>query len=139
LIKILYHFVFQERLRKLENERGALHVEVSILSEQVDAQSSKIQELESILQEKKDTLRQMEEALQKVQYPTIISLLQKYINCICIYTLKEVLSRSALETQKLELLSSLSEMKLRQASLEHENLALRSTSPLSNVSVHLSN
>jgi hypothetical protein len=72
LITILYHFVFQERLRKLENERGALHVEVSILSEQVDAQSSKIQELESILQEKKDTLRQMEEALQKVQYPTIV-------------------------------------------------------------------
>lgn len=48
---------------------------------------------------------------------------------------QEVLSRSALETQKLELLSSLSEMKLRQASLEHENMALRSTSPLSNVSV----
>lgn len=49
--------------------------------------------------------------------------------------MKEVLSRSALETQKLELLSSLSEMKLRQASLEHENVALRNTnSPVSNVS-----
>ncbi|XP_050460208.1 liprin-beta-2 isoform X3 [Cataglyphis hispanica] len=104
-----YHSKTEERLRKLESERGALHMEVSVLSEQVDAQSSKIQELESMLQEKKDTLRQMEEALQK-----------------------EVLSRSALETQKLELLTSLSEMKLRQASLEHENLALRSTSPLSN-------
>ncbi|XP_012231629.1 liprin-beta-2 isoform X2 [Linepithema humile] len=104
-----YHSKTEERLRKLESERGALHMEVSVLSEQVDAQSSKIQELESILQEKKDTLRQMEEALQK-----------------------EILSRSALETQKLELLTSLSEMKLRQASLEHENLALRNTSPLSN-------
>ncbi|XP_011255665.1 liprin-beta-2 isoform X4 [Camponotus floridanus] len=104
-----YHSKTEERLRKLESERGALHMEVSVLSEQVDAQSSKIQELESILQEKKDSLRQMEEALQK-----------------------EVLSRSALETQKLELLTSLSEMKLRQTSLEHENLALRSTSPLSN-------
>lgn len=51
--------------------------------------------------------------------------------------LKEVLSRSALETQKLELLTSLSEMKLRQASLEHENLALRSTSSLSNVSIYI--
>ncbi|KOX68108.1 Liprin-beta-1 [Melipona quadrifasciata] len=49
-------------------------------------------------------------------------------NCFC----QEVLSRSALETQKLELLSSLSEMKLKQASLEHENLALRSISPMSN-------
>ncbi|XP_011861049.1 PREDICTED: liprin-beta-2 isoform X2 [Vollenhovia emeryi] len=104
-----YHSKTEERLRKLESERGALHMEVSVLSEQVDAQSNKIQELESLLQEKKDTLRQMEEALQK-----------------------EVLSRSALETQKLELLTSLSEMKLRQASLEHENLSLRSTSPLSN-------
>ncbi|XP_018314834.1 liprin-beta-2 isoform X3 [Mycetomoellerius zeteki] len=104
-----YHSKTEERLRKLESERGALHMEVSVLSEQVDAQSNKIQELESLLQEKRDTLRQMEEVLQK-----------------------EVLSRSALETQKLELLTSLSEMKLRQASLEHENLSLRSTSPLSN-------
>ncbi|CAK9822140.1 PPFIBP1 [Anthophora retusa] len=99
----------EERLRKLENERGALRMEVSVLSEQVDAQSNKIQELESMLREKKDSLRRMEETLQK-----------------------EVLSRSALETQKLELVSSLSEMKLRQASLEQENLALRSTSPVSN-------
>jgi len=43
-------------------------MEVSVLSEQVDAQSNKIQELESLLQEKKDTLRQMEDALQKVNY-----------------------------------------------------------------------
>ncbi|XP_031834085.1 liprin-beta 1 isoform X2 [Nomia melanderi] len=99
----------EERLRKLEDERGALRMEVSVLSEQVEAQSNKIQELESMLREKKDSLRRMEEALQK-----------------------EMLSRSALETQKLELLSSISEMKLRQASLEHENLALRSTSPVLN-------
>ncbi|XP_076234046.1 liprin-beta 1 isoform X2 [Calliopsis andreniformis] len=104
-IEILLQWMQPERLRKLENERGALRMEVSVLSEQVDAQSNKIQELENMLREKKDSLRRMEEALQK-----------------------EILSRSALETQKLELLSSLSEMKLRQASLEHENLALRSTS-----------
>ncbi|XP_076644154.1 liprin-beta 1 isoform X1 [Halictus rubicundus] len=99
----------EERLRKLEDERGALRMEVSVLSEQVEAQSNKIQELESMLREKKDSLRRMEEALQK-----------------------EMLSRSALETQKLELLSSISEMKLRQASLEHENLVLHSTSPVLN-------
>lgn len=107
--EILLQWMQLERLKKLENERGTLRMEVSVLSEQVDAQSSKIQELENMLREKKDSLRRMEEALQK-----------------------EVLSRSALETQKLELLSSLSEMKLRQASLEHENLALRNTSPISN-------
>lgn len=56
----------QERLRKLENERAGLHMEVSVLSEQVDAQSSKIIELENQLQEKQDCLRQMEDLLQKV-------------------------------------------------------------------------
>lgn len=51
-------------------------MEVSVLSEQVDAQTNKIQELESLLQEKKDTLRQMEEVLQKVKYFFVIT---KYI------------------------------------------------------------
>lgn len=55
-------------MRKLENERGALHMEVSVLSEQVDAQSNKIYELESILQDKKESLRHMEEALQRVSF-----------------------------------------------------------------------
>lgn len=65
-MKILYIVILQERLRKLENDREALHMEVSVLSEQVDAQCNKIQELESMLREKKDSLRRMEEALQKV-------------------------------------------------------------------------
>jgi SAM domain (Sterile alpha motif) len=38
-----------------------------------------------------------------------------------------MLSRSSLETQKLELMSALSEMKLQQATLERENYDLRST------------
>ncbi|XP_034950172.1 liprin-beta-2 isoform X2 [Chelonus insularis] len=99
----------EERLRKLENDRAGLNLEVAVLSEQVDAQSSKILELENLLQEKKDSLRQLENALQK-----------------------EILSKSALETQKLELLTSLSEMKLKQASLEHENLTLRNATSISN-------
>lgn len=37
-----------------------------------------------------------------------------------------MLSRSSLETQKLELMSAISEMKLHQAALERENLELRS-------------
>jgi hypothetical protein len=36
-----------------------------------------------------------------------------------------MLSRSSLETQKLELMSAMSELKLQQASLERENLELR--------------
>lgn len=38
-----------------------------------------------------------------------------------------MLSRSSLETQKLELMSAISELKLQQASLERENLELRSS------------
>ena len=37
-----------------------------------------------------------------------------------------MLSRSSLETQKLELMSAMSELKLQQAALERENLELRS-------------
>lgn len=39
--------------------------------------------------------------------------------------LQEMLSRSSLETQKLELMSAMSELKLQQAALERENLDLR--------------
>lgn len=38
-----------------------------------------------------------------------------------------MLSRSSLETQKLELMSAMSELKLQQAALERENLELRAT------------
>lgn len=38
-----------------------------------------------------------------------------------------MLSRSSLETQKLELLQAISEMKLQQATLERENFELRSS------------
>ncbi|XP_044592543.1 kazrin-A isoform X1 [Cotesia glomerata] len=99
----------EERLRKLENDRAGLNMEVAVLSEQVDAQSNKIMELEHLLQEKKNCLRQLDDALQQ-----------------------EILSKSALETQKLELLTSLSEMKLKQASLEHENMTLRNSASLAN-------
>lgn len=40
---------------------------------------------------------------------------------------QEMLSRSSLETQKLELMSAMSELKLQQAALERENLELRTT------------
>lgn len=44
---------------------------------------------------------------------------------IHVYSLQEMLSRSSLETQKLELMSAMSELKLQQAALERENLELR--------------
>lgn len=38
-----------------------------------------------------------------------------------------MLSRSSLETQKLELMSAMSELKLQQAALERENMELRAS------------
>lgn len=46
-----------------------------------------------------------------------------------------MLSRSSLETQKLELMSAMSELKLQQAALERENLELRSSQLNNNMSV----
>lgn len=43
------------------------------------------------------------------------------------YLMQEMLSRSSLETQKLELMSAMSELKLHQAALERENFELRSS------------
>lgn len=66
----LFYFVHlsQERICKLENEQSALHMEISVLLEQVDAQSNKIVELENALQEKRNALLHMEELLQNVIY-----------------------------------------------------------------------
>lgn len=47
---------------------------------------------------------------------------------------QEMLSRSSLETQKLELMSAMSELKLQQVALERENLELR-TSHMNNNSI----
>lgn len=109
VVEALLKWLQPEYLKKFENERNVLCMEISVLSEQVEAQSNKIHELEHVLQENITSLNQMEEAFQK-----------------------EVLARSNLETQKLELLTSLSEMKLKVATLEHENIALRTSSPYSN-------
>lgn len=43
-------------------------MEISVLSEQVEAQSNKIHELEHVLQENITSLNQMEEAFQKVRF-----------------------------------------------------------------------
>jgi len=50
-----------------------------------------------------------------------------------------MLSRSSLETQKLELMSAMSELKLQQAALERENLELRSASHHNNTQNNLNN
>ncbi|XP_076273485.1 liprin-beta-2-like isoform X2 [Rhynchophorus ferrugineus] len=93
-----------EKFRKIQYERDNLQLQVQVLTEQIEAQSDKITDLEKMLQEKKQQLSDAEEKLQR-----------------------EVLSRSSLETQKLELMSIMSELKLNAAALERENIELRNS------------
>nr|CAD7431550.1 unnamed protein product [Timema monikensis] len=92
----------EERLKRLESDKDSLQLQVTVLNQQIEAQSDKIADLEKMLDEKKQQLGSTEEVLQR-----------------------ELLSRSSLETQKLELLSALSDLKLQQATVERENLELR--------------
>ncbi|QQP34912.1 PTPRF interacting protein_ binding protein 1 (Liprin beta 1), partial [Caligus rogercresseyi] len=75
---------------------------VAVLSRQIDGQTNKIYDLEKILDDKKDVLRKTEDVLSR-----------------------EILSRSSLETKKLELLSEIANLKLKQAATERENSELR--------------
>lgn len=92
----------EERLRRLEADKDSLQLQVTVLTEQIEVQTDKISDLEKLLDEKKRQLSNAEDMLQR-----------------------EMLSRSSLETQKLELLSAMSELKLQQAALERDNLELR--------------
>ncbi|XP_035791923.1 liprin-beta-1-like isoform X7 [Anopheles albimanus] len=91
-----------ERLRRLQTDKEALALQVKTLTEQVQTLTSKISDLERTVKEKNQLLANAEDLLQR-----------------------EMLSRSSLETQKLELMSAMSELKLQQAALERENLELR--------------
>ena len=76
--------------------------QVALLSDQIESQTDKIGDLEKILDDKKDVLRKTEDVLQR-----------------------EMISRSSLETKKLELMSEISGLKLRQVAVERENVDLR--------------
>ncbi|XP_055598305.1 uncharacterized protein LOC129747911 isoform X8 [Uranotaenia lowii] len=109
-----------ERLRRLQTDKEALALQVKVLTDQVQAQGAKVQELERTLAEKSQLLNNADDLLQRV------SEFAKRVG-IQIDRQKEMLSRSSLETQKLELMSAMSELKLQQAALERENLELRSS------------
>jgi hypothetical protein len=84
------------------NCRSPFCFQVALLSDQIDVQTDKISDLEKVLDDKKDVLRKTEDVLQR-----------------------EVIARSSLETKKLELMSDISGLKLRQAAVEKENMELR--------------
>ncbi|XP_068595966.1 liprin-beta-1b isoform X2 [Brachionichthys hirsutus] len=90
---------YQERLSRLENDKESLVLQVSVLTDQVEAQGEKIRDLDLCLDEHRDKLNATEEMLQQ-----------------------ELLCRTSLETQKLELMSEVSKLKLN--SMDKDRLDL---------------
>uniref|UniRef100_A0A7M4E9V6 PPFIA binding protein 1 n=1 Tax=Crocodylus porosus TaxID=8502 RepID=A0A7M4E9V6_CROPO len=89
--------VYQERLARLENDKESLVLQVSVLTDQVEAQGEKIRDLEFCLEEHREKLNATEEMLQQ-----------------------ELLSRTSLETQKLDLMAEISNLKLKLTSVEKD-------------------
>ncbi|XP_037719035.1 liprin-beta-2 [Drosophila subpulchrella] len=87
-----------ERMRRLQRDKEGLALQYQMLAERVSEQADKIIELEGLITEKSQQLCNKEEQLQR-----------------------QMISRSALETQKLELMSALSELKLHRTALEQAN------------------
>ncbi|XP_056243325.1 liprin-beta-1b isoform X5 [Seriola aureovittata] len=90
---------YQERLSRIESDKESLVLQVSVLTDQVEAQGEKIRDLDLCLDEHREKLNATEEMLQQ-----------------------ELLCRSALETQKLELMSEVSNLKLKLNTMEKERV-----------------
>nr|XP_015193775.1 PREDICTED: liprin-beta-2 isoform X9 [Lepisosteus oculatus] len=88
---------YQERLTRLEGDKESLVLQVSVLTDQVEAQGEKIRDLETSLDEHHQKLNSTEEMLQQ-----------------------ELLSRTSLETQKLDLMDEVSYLKLKLVGMEKE-------------------
>ncbi|XP_044203482.1 liprin-beta-2 isoform X1 [Thunnus albacares] len=86
---------YQERLSRLEGDKESLILQVSVLTDQVEAQGVKINDLESSLVEHQHKLNSTEEMLQQ-----------------------ELLHRTSLENQKLSLMGEVSYLKLKLADME---------------------
>ncbi|XP_070709576.1 liprin-beta-1-like [Pempheris klunzingeri] len=90
--------VYQERLSRLESDKECLILQVSVLTDQVEVQGEKIRDLDSCLEHHRDKLNSTEELLQH-----------------------ELLNRTALETQKLELMTEVSSLKLKLTAVERDH------------------
>ncbi|XP_016888697.1 liprin-beta-1b isoform X2 [Cynoglossus semilaevis] len=90
---------YQERLSRLESDKESLVLQVSVLTDQVEAQGEKIRDLDLCLDEHREKLNTTEEMLQQ-----------------------ELLCRAALETQKLELMSELTNLKLKLNNFDKERV-----------------
>ncbi|XP_029552619.1 liprin-beta-1 isoform X5 [Salmo trutta] len=91
--------LYQERLSRLEGDKESLVLQVSVLTDQVEAQGEKIRDLDMCLDEHREKLNATEEMLQQ-----------------------ELLCRTTLETQKLDLMAEVSNLKLKLNSFEKDIL-----------------
>ncbi|XP_041366133.1 liprin-beta-1-like isoform X3 [Gigantopelta aegis] len=80
----------EEKLHKLESDKQSLMLQVSVLTDQVEAQGEKISEMECSLEDRRDKLLNTEELLQS-----------------------ELLTRTSLETHKLDLMAEISSLKIK--------------------------
>uniref|UniRef100_A0A3P9J2P6 PPFIA binding protein 1a n=1 Tax=Oryzias latipes TaxID=8090 RepID=A0A3P9J2P6_ORYLA len=90
--------VYQERLSRLESDKECLILQVSVLTDQVEVQGEKIRDLDNSLDQHREKLDAAEQLLQQ-----------------------ELLNRTTLETQKLELMTEVSSLKLKLTSLERDH------------------
>uniref|UniRef100_A0A8D0AVP7 PPFIA binding protein 2 n=1 Tax=Sander lucioperca TaxID=283035 RepID=A0A8D0AVP7_SANLU len=98
---------YQERLLRLEGDKESLVLQVSILTDQVEAQGEKIRDLQSSLEEHRQKLASTEEMLQQ-----------------------ELMSRTSLETQKLDLMDEVSYLKLKLVSMEEPHTNTNPQNPV---------
>ncbi|XP_075870866.1 liprin-beta-1b isoform X2 [Nelusetta ayraudi] len=90
---------YQERLSRIESDKESLVLQVSVLTDQVEAQGEKIRDLDLCLDDHREKLNATEEMLQQ-----------------------ELLCRASLETQKLELISEVSNLKLKLNALDKDRM-----------------
>ncbi|GIY10783.1 liprin-beta-1 [Caerostris extrusa] len=86
-----------QKVHHLESDKKNLILHASVLSDQVEAQADKINELERLLDQKKEDLLQLEQSLHQ-----------------------EVLARSSVENSKLQLMTELSNLRLRLTAVERD-------------------
>ncbi|KAM8860470.1 liprin-beta-2b isoform 2-T2 [Synchiropus picturatus] len=98
---------YQERLLRLEGDKETLVLQVSVLTDQVEAQGEKIRDLETSLEEYQQKLASTEEMLQQ-----------------------ELISRTSLETQKLDLMDEVSYLKLKLVGMEETRADARPQDPV---------
>ncbi|KAJ8007080.1 hypothetical protein DPEC_G00113850 [Dallia pectoralis] len=89
--------VYQEQSSRVESHKECLALQVSVLSDQVEVQGEKIRDLDLCLEEHREKLNATEEKLQE-----------------------ELLSKSSMETQKLELMTEVSSLRRKLTTVERD-------------------